>query len=109
MILCTTDNIPGREVSEACGLVYGATVRGGHAGHDVNAMIKNLVGGEIEEYTKLIAESREQALDRMIQHARTKGADAVVGLRFASSEVAEGAAEFMAYGTAVKLAAEQSV
>jgi uncharacterized protein YbjQ (UPF0145 family) len=103
MILCTTDTVPGRETTEAFGIVYGATVRGGHAGHDVNAMLKNLVGGEIEEYTKLLAEAREQALDRLIEHARSKGADAVVCLRFTTSEVAEGAAEFMAYGTAVKL------
>lgn len=104
MILCTTESVPGRELTEALGLVYGVTVRAGHAGFDVNAMLKNLVGGEIEEYTKLIAEVREQALDRLIRHARSRGADAVVGLRFTTAEVANGAAEFMAYGTAVKLA-----
>lgn len=104
MILCTTDHVPGREIREAYGLVYGTTVRGGHAAHDVNALLKNLVGGEIEEYTKLIAEAREQALDRLMRHARSRGADAVVGLRFTTAEVASGAAEFMAYGTAVSLA-----
>lgn len=103
MILCTTDDVPGRSIRECRGLVYGVTVRAGHAAFDVNAMLKNLVGGEIEEYTKLLAEVREQAIDRLIRHARSKGADAVVGVRFTTAEVADNAAEFMAYGTAVVL------
>lgn len=103
MMLVTTDEVPGHTIRKVHGLVYGVTVRGGHAGHDVNAMLKNLVGGEIEEYTKLIAEAREQALDRLVRHAETKGANAVVALRFTTSEVADGAAEFMSYGTAVTI------
>lgn len=103
MILCTTDTVPGREIREALGLVRGSTVRAGHVGEDVNAWFKNLVGGEIHEYTKLLAQAREEALDRMLEEARVRGADAIVGLRFAGCEIASGAAEFLAYGTAVKL------
>jgi uncharacterized protein YbjQ (UPF0145 family) len=103
MILSTIESIPGREVSEVLGLVRGSTVRASHVGKDVQAWFKNLVGGEIEEYTKLLAEAREQALDRLTEAARARGGDAVVGLRFASCEIASGAAEFLAYGTAVKL------
>ncbi len=104
MILATCDTIPEREIVETLGLVKGNTVRTRHVGRDVMAFLKNLVGGEVEEYTKLLAESREQSLDRMIAEARALGADAVVGLRFSATEIAAGAAEFMAYGTAVRLA-----
>ncbi|HUR27555.1 MAG TPA: heavy metal-binding domain-containing protein [Planctomycetota bacterium] len=103
MILCTTDDVPGREISQTIGLVRGNTVRSRHLGRDISASFKRLVGGEIEEYTKLLAESREQAIDRMVAEARARGADAVVGMRFTSSEISAGAAEFVAYGTAVKL------
>jgi uncharacterized protein YbjQ (UPF0145 family) len=103
MILTTTDTIPGRDVVEVLGLVRGSTVRASHAGKDVQAWFKNLVGGEIEEYTKLLAEAREQALDRMMEAARARGAEAVVGLRFSSCEITSGAAEFLVYGTAVRL------
>ena len=103
MMMCTSESLPGRATSEVLGLVYGTTVRGAHAGSDINAKLKNFVGGEIEEYTKLMAEAREQALDRMIRHAKEKGADAIVAVRFTSSEITETAAEIMAYGTAVKL------
>lgn len=103
MILTTTDTLPGREISEVIGLVRGSTVRAGHLGEDVQAWLKNLVGGEIHEYTKLLAQAREEALDRMIEEARTRGADAVIGLHFSGCEVATGAAEFLAYGTAVRL------
>lgn len=103
MILTTTETIPGRTIEEVLGLVYGTTVRGGHMGEDIHARLKNLVGGEIEEYTKLLAEAREQALDRLVRHAKQKGADAIVTLRFATSEIAEGAAEITVYGTAVRL------
>ena len=108
MILCTTDDVPGREISETIGLVRGSTVRAAHAGTDVQAWLKNLVGGEIEEYTKLMAEAREQALDRLEAEARARGADAVVGLHFSNCEIATGAAEFLVYGTAVKLAPRAS-
>ncbi|MBK7645504.1 MAG: YbjQ family protein [Planctomycetes bacterium] len=108
MMLVTTETIPGHEIREALGLVRGTTVRAAHARKDIHAWLKNLVGGEIEEYTKLLAESREQALDRLEAEARERGADAVVGLRFSSCEISSGAAEFLAYGTAVKLAPRSS-
>lgn len=103
MILVTTDTVPGREIRATIGLVRGSTVRAGHLGEDVHAWLKNLVGGEIHEYTKLLAQAREEALDRMLEEARARGADAVVGLRFSGCEIATGAAEFLAYGTAVTL------
>jgi len=102
MILTTTDEIPGVRIVEALGLVRGSAVRGAHLGHDVMAKLKNLVGGELSEYTKLLAEAREQALDRMTAEAQARGANAVVAVRFASSEVDDGAAEVLAYGTAVR-------
>lgn len=103
MILTTTDDVPGRTIAQTFGLVRGSAVRGAHLGRDVMAKLKNLVGGELPEYTKLLAEAREQALDRMTEEARARGADAIVGVRFASSEVDAGAAEVLVYGTAVKL------
>ena len=104
MILTTTDNIPGRDVVQVFGLVRGTSVRARNVGKDISAFLTNLVGGEMHEYTKLLAEVREQALDRMTAEARAHGADAIVGLRFVSTEIAAGAAEVLAYGTAVKLA-----
>lgn len=104
MILTTTDSVPGRSIREALGIVKGSTVRAAHVGTDMRAWLKNLVGGEVEEYTKLLAEAREQALDRMCAEARARGADAIIGLHFSSCEIADGAAEFLVYGTAVKLA-----
>ena len=107
MILATSDAVPGREITEVIGLVRGNAVRARHIGRDIGALLKNVVGGEIPEYTKLLAEVREQALDRMCAEARVRGADAVVALRFASCEIASGAAEILAYGTAVRLAATE--
>jgi len=106
MMISTTDELPGREIQKALGLVKGTTVRARHIGKDILAVFKNLVGGEVIEYTKLVAESREQAIDRMVAEARELGGDAVVGFRFATSEVAKAAAEVVAYGTAVKLKPE---
>jgi uncharacterized protein YbjQ (UPF0145 family) len=103
-LLCTTDDVPGRRVTTTLGLVRGSSVRARHLGKDISAVFKNLVGGEIDDYTKLMAEAREQALDRMLAEARALGADAVVGLRFCGTEITAGAAEFLAYGTAVRLA-----
>ncbi len=103
MILSTIDSIPGREIASVLGIVRGNTVRGAHLKSDVTAWMKNLIGGEVHEYTKLMAEAREQALDRMQAEARALGADAVVGVHFVTCEIAQGAAEFLAYGTAVKL------
>lgn len=103
MLMCTTFEVPGREIVQVLGVVRGNTVRARHLGRDIAAWFKNLVGGEIEEYTKLLAESREQSIDRMLSEARAMGADAVVGVRFTTSEITAGAAEFLVYGTAVKL------
>lgn len=104
MMLVTTNNVPGREVAEVFGIVRGTTVRARHVGRDISAFLTNLVGGEVEEYTKLLAEAREQALDRMRAEALALGADAVIGVRFTGTEIASGAAEILVYGTAVKLA-----
>ncbi|MEN6428318.1 MAG: YbjQ family protein [Phycisphaerales bacterium] len=101
MILSTTDTIPGKTIAKHLGLVRGNTIRARHFGKDILAGLRNLVGGEIAEYTKLLGESREQALDRMIEEARKLGANAVVGVRFSTSEVMTHAAEILAYGTAV--------
>lgn len=103
MILSTTHTVPGREISAALGLVRGSTVRARHVGRDILAGLKNIVGGEIEEYTKLQAEAREQALQRMTDDATKLGADAVVGILITTAMVSRGAAEILAYGTAVKL------
>ena len=103
MIVVTTETVAGRTIETTLGLVRGTTVRSRHVFKDIGAAMKNLVGGEVQEYTKLVAETREQALDRMIAEARARGADAVVGFRFATSEVARSAAEVVAYGTAVRL------
>lgn len=100
MKLFTTDAPGDARVVQTLGLVSGSSVRALPAGQDIVALMKNAVGGEIEEYTKLLAQAREQALDRLRAHAEALGANAVVGLRFASSEIALGAAELLAYGTA---------
>jgi uncharacterized protein YbjQ (UPF0145 family) len=103
MILTTQDIPADWEITETLGIVRGNTVRTRHLGKDIVAGFRNLVGGEVPEYTKLIAESREQALDRMIAEARKIGADGIVGVRFTTSSISQGAAELFAYGTAVKL------
>ena len=103
MILTTTESVPGREVVQILGLVRGNTVRARHLGRDISAAFRNMVGGEVDEYTKVMAEAREQALDRMADQAVALGADAVVNVRFSSAEVMKNAAEVIAYGTAVKL------
>jgi len=103
MIITTTEFVPGKEVSEILGVARGSTVRARHIGNDIMAGLKNIVGGEIEEYTKLQAQSREQALERMINDAEKMGGDAIIGMRMMTSMVAQGAAEILAYGTVVKL------
>jgi len=103
MILVTTDNIPGRTIKKTLGLVRGNTIRARHVGHDISAALRNLVGGEIRDYTKMMAESREQALDRLVEEAESLGADAVVTLRFTTSMIMQSASEILAYGTAVTL------
>ncbi len=101
MITTTSDSIPGMTITETLGIVKGSSIRARHLGQDITAFLKNLVGGEIEEYTKMMAEAREQAFDRMCDHARLQGADAVVGVRFSTSFIMSGAAEFLVYGTGV--------
>tara|TARA_Y100001980_G_C14223890_1_gene78825 strand:+ start:116 stop:430 length:315 start_codon:yes stop_codon:yes gene_type:complete len=103
MIISTLDQIPNQEISKNLGIARGSTVRAKNIGRDIFAGFKNIVGGEIHEYTKLQADSREEAIQRMIDDANTLGADAVVGVRLATSMVTQGAAEILAYGTAVKL------
>jgi uncharacterized protein YbjQ (UPF0145 family) len=103
MILSTCETVPGREIKAVLGLVKGNSVRGRHAGIIFLAGMKNLVGGEIQEYTKLMAESREQAIDRLSIAAEELGADAVVGVRITSAEIQQHAAEILVYGTAVQL------
>lgn len=103
MIVTTTENIPGQEVSEILGIARGSTVRARNVGRDIFAGLKNLVGGEIDEYTKLQAYAREQAMHRMQQDAQRLGADAIINVRLTTAMVMQGAAEILAYGTAVKL------
>ncbi|MAF24827.1 hypothetical protein CL634_04545 [bacterium] len=103
MLISTTDIIPDREITQTIGLVKGSTARARNVGRDIMAMAKNIVGGEVREYTKLIAEAREQALDRLKEEATKLGADGVVAVRFASSVVSQGVSEILVYGTAVKL------
>lgn len=104
MILSTTESIPGKEVTQVLGISRGSTVRARNIGRDIFAGLKNIVGGEISEYTKLTAESREQAIQRMVQDAQRLGADAIINVRFTTSMIMNGASELLAYGTAVKLA-----
>jgi uncharacterized protein YbjQ (UPF0145 family) len=103
MIITTTDTIPTREITAVLGISRGSTVRARNVGRDILAGFKNLVGGEINEYTKLQAQSREQAIERMTADAVSVGADAIVNVRFATSVIMQGASEILAYGTAVKL------
>lgn len=106
MLLVTTDAVPGHRVTKVLGLVRGNTIRARHVGSDIFAVFKTLVGGEIEGYTKMMAESREQSLDRMRAEAVARGANAIVGMRVTTSTVMQGAAEILAYGTAVVIEPE---
>jgi uncharacterized protein YbjQ (UPF0145 family) len=101
LILATSGAIQGRQIVTTLGLVMGNTIRARHLGKDILAVFKHIVGGEIEEYTKLLAESRQQAIDRMIARAEDMGANAIVEIRFSTSYVMGAAAELLAYGTAV--------
>lgn len=100
MILATSSQIAGKRVVKTLGLVRGNTVRARHVGKDIVAALRNIVGGEVEEYTKMLAESREQSLDRMMQDAARLGANAVLDVRFSTSHIMNGAAEILVYGTA---------
>jgi len=104
MLLITTETIKGREISEVLGLVRGNTIRARHMGRDIMAGLRNIVGGEIKEYTRMLSQARNQAVERMVKEAEELGADAVIGMRFTTSQTMSGAAEILAYGTAVKLA-----
>ena len=103
IILSTTDFIPNRDIIEILGIARGSTVRARNIGRDIFAGLKNIVGGEIEEYTKLQAQSREQAIQRVVEDAEKLGADAVINIRMTTSVIMQGAAEILVYGTAVKL------
>jgi len=104
MILSTCESVPGHEIVEVLGLVKGNSVRVRNIGSDILAGLRDLVGGEVTEYTKLMAESREQAVDRMVAAAGERNADAILGLRFVSAEIMSRGAEILVYGTAVRLA-----
>lgn len=101
MILTTTEQINGKKIKQILGIVKGNSVRARHIGKDIIAALKNVVGGEIEEYTKLLAEAREQSMDRMIDSAKQLGANAIVGIRFSTTYIMQNAAEILVYGTAV--------
>jgi uncharacterized protein YbjQ (UPF0145 family) len=101
MIIVTTDFVPGKNIKKTLGLCRGNTIRARHIGRDITAALKNVVGGEIRDYTKMMAESREQALDRMVEEAEGMGANAVINVRFTTSMIMQSASEILAYGTAV--------
>ena len=103
MLIVTTDFIPGREIVEVLDVARGSTVRARNIGRDIFAGLKNIIGGEISEYTKLMADAREHAIERMIADAEGLGADAIINVRFTTSMVMQGTSEILAYGTAVKL------
>jgi len=103
MLITTSDEIPGREIKQALGLVRGNTVRTRGIGQNIVASLRNIVGGEVHEYTQMLSDARDQAVERMVEHARQMGADAIVTLRFTTGEAMTGATEILAYGTAVKL------
>lgn len=106
MIVTPASSVAGHRVTRTIGLVRGNTIRARHIGRDITAVFKNIIGGEIEEYTKMMAESREQAIDRMVAEAQEVGADAVLDMRFGTSYIMGSAAEILAYGNAVLLAKE---
>jgi len=103
MILTTSDQIPGQQIKETLGLVKGNTIRAKHIGKDILAGLRSIVGGEIKEYVDALSDAREEALARMIKDAEEMGAEAIVAVRFTTSQVMAGAAELLVYGTAVKL------
>ncbi len=108
ILITNTETIPGEEIVEVLGMVQGNTVKAKHIGKDIVAQFKNIVGGEVSDYTRLFSEAREVAVSRMIEDAARKGADAVINVRFVSSTISQGMSELLAYGTAVKLAKKES-
>jgi len=109
VIVATSSVIHGKRIVKTLGLVRGNTIRARHIGKDIQAVLRNIVGGEVNEYTKMLAESREQAIDRMIEEAKGLGANAIVDVRFGTSAIMQGAAELMVYGTAVVVEDAESV
>ena len=103
IILTNIESVPGARMTEHYGLVQGSTIRAKHVGRDIMASLKNIFGGELKGYTQLLQESRREAVERMVTQARELGANAVINVRFSTSSVAQGAAEILAYGTAVRL------
>ena len=103
MIVATTETLPGYEITEVLGITRGNVIRAKHIGKDIIAGLRQVVGGELNEYTKMLAEAREQAYDRMLDHAKGLGADAIIGMRFTTVTVMSGSAEILAFGTAVKV------
>ena len=103
MIVVTTEQIEGKRITETLGLVRGSTIRARHVGRDIMAGLRNVVGGEVKDYTVMLAQAREEAMQRMIEQAEKMGANAIVGTRFVTSMVMSGAAEMVAYGTAMKV------
>ena len=103
MIITTTEQITGKSIKKAVGMVKGSTIRARHVGRDIMASLRGIVGGEISEYTKMMAQAREEALARMMEDAESKGANAVVAMRFGTSMVMQNASEVVAYGTGVVL------
>lgn len=103
MIISTTETVIGRDIAKHLGIATGNTVRAKHIGRDIMAVFKTLVGGEISGYTEMLSESRNQAIDRMVAQGQAMGADAIINVRFTTSQVAQGMSEMLAYGTAVKL------
>jgi uncharacterized protein YbjQ (UPF0145 family) len=109
MILSNLETVPGHKIIKQLDVVYGSTVRSKHVGRDLMAGLKNIVGGELKGYTELLEESRQEAMDRMIDKAKTMGANAVVGIRFSTSNIAQGASELFVYGTAVIVDAQSTI
>ena len=107
VIVTTTESVPGYRIKKVLGIVSGSVVRARHIGRDIVASLRNIVGGEIKEYTELMAQARDEAIRRMIEKAKKLGANAVIGVRFSTTAVMSGAAEILAYGTAVILEPEE--
>lgn len=103
MKMVTTEFVAGKEIKETLGIVKGNTIRAKHIGKDIMAGLRHIVGGELTEYTEMLTEAREEAVKRMVEDAEKMGADAIVSVRFMTAEISQGAAEILAYGTAVKL------
>ena len=103
MLLTNLENVPGKRIVAHYGLVQGSTIRAKHVGRDIAASLKNIFGGELTGYTELLQESRKESMERMVSQAKELGANAVINIRFSTSSVAQGAAEILAYGTAVRV------